>query len=283
VTRTPDGRPAIAGPVTATAPLTGIRAITFDFGNTLVRVDRATLGGITERTSIEVSGALGLGDPAAFRAIWAEERERQFREEVPAFREVDLHQRAIRILARLRGRPAPPPEERWDDAAAAALVEPLEIEAIVETYSRAFVEAMPAVPEAGAVLANLAQRSFQVAILSNWPLAATIDRYVTAAGWDAHLAGVFVSQRIGTIKPHPAIFAFAAEALGRVPAELLHVGDDWAADVVGARGAGWRVAYLRDHQLDTPLPTSTPSGDVEPDIELDHLADITTRVADPTP
>ena len=283
MTSTPDKRAAAAGRAVWPEPLTGIRAITFDFGNTLVRVDRATLGGITERTAIEVTAALGLGDPAAFRAIWAEERERQFREEVPAFREVDLHQRAVRILARLRGRPAPTAEERWDDEAAAALVEPHEIEAIVETYSRAFVEAMPAEPDAGAVLAGLAGRGFQVAILSNWPLAATIDRYVAAAGWERHLAGVFVSQRIGTIKPHPAIFAFVAEALGRRPAELLHVGDDWAADVVGAHEAGWRVAYLRGHQVDTPLPTSARSDGIEPDIELDHLADITTRVADPTP
>ncbi len=27
---------------------------------------------------------------------------------------------------------------------------------------------------------------------------------------------------------------------------ILHVGDDWAADVVGARRAGWRAAWLRD-------------------------------------
>ena len=37
---------------------------------------------------------------------------------------------------------------------------------------------------------------------------------------------------------------------------ILHVGDDWAADVVGASQAGWRTAYLRDRQHDTPLPTS---------------------------
>ena len=39
-------------------------------------------------------------------AAWAEERERQFREEVPQFREVDLALRVVRILARLRGMPA---------------------------------------------------------------------------------------------------------------------------------------------------------------------------------
>ena len=271
----------IASPPTGDV-IGGLRAITFDFGNTLVRVSREGLRAVTERTAVEASAALGLRDAAAFRVAWAEERDRQFREEVPAFREVDLHQRATRILARLRGMPPPAPHERWDDAAAAGLAQPAEVDAVVDTYSRAFVETMPPVEGAGELLAGLAGRGFRLAILSNWPLAATIDRYVAAAGWKRHLDGVFVSQRIGMIKPHPAIFAFAADALGLPPGAILHVGDDWAADVVGAREAGWRVAWLRGQQGDTPLPTSARSGDLVPDLELDHLTDLALRVADPT-
>jgi FMN phosphatase YigB (HAD superfamily) len=262
--------------------LRGIVAITFDFGNTLVRVGHDALGAVTERTAVEAAEALRLGDPAAFRAAWADERDRQFREEVPRFREVDLHQRAIRILARLRGMPTPAPGEPWDDRAAMQRSAPDEVGVIVEAYSRAFVEAMPPVQGAGDALAGLAGRGFRLAILSNWPLAATVDRYVAAAGWDRYLEGVFVSQRIGTIKPHPAIFAFAASALGIAPRSILHVGDDWAADVVGARNAGWRVAYLRDQQADTPLPTSSRTAEVVPDLELDRLADLSSRIADPT-
>lgn len=269
----------------STAPgglLRGIRAITFDFGNTLVPVSREGLRRVTDRTALEVVVALGLGEPGDFRAAWAEERDRQFREEVPNFHEVDLHQRAIRILARLRGMPPPSTAERWDDAAAGALVAPAEVEAVVDTYSRAFVAAMPPVEGAGDLLAGLAGRGFRLAILSNWPLAVTIDRYTAAAGWDPHLAGIFVSQRIGTIKPHRAIFDFAAGALATPPRAILHVGDDWAADVVGAHEAGWRVAWLRGQQADTPLPTSTRTGSLEPDLELDRLTDLASRIADPT-
>lgn len=273
----------MSDPPGPTVPLRGVHAITFDFGNTLVRVGREALRGVTERTAAEVTATLGLADPAAFRTAWAEERERQFREEVPAYREVDLHRRSIRILARLRGMPSPGPSDRWDDAAAARLATPGEIDTIVEAYSRAFVEAMPPVDGADGLLAGLAARGFRLAILSNWPLAETVDRYAATAGWDRHLSGVFVSQRIGAIKPHPAIFEFAARALGHPPHQILHVGDDWAADVVGAHEAGWRVAYLRDHQADSPLPTSTRTGDVVPDLELDRLADLAARVADPAP
>jgi HAD superfamily hydrolase (TIGR01509 family) len=263
-------------------PLQGVRAVTFDFGNTLVRVGRGALHAVTERTAVEVSAWIGVGDPTGFRTAWAQERDRQFREEVPAFREVDLHQRSIRILARLRGMPPPGPDERWDDEAATGFSATDEVEAIVDAYSRAFVAMIPPVDGAGTILAVLAARGFRLAILSNWPLALTIDRYAAAAGWDRHLFGIYVSQRIGTIKPHPAIFAFAADALGCGPAEILHVGDDWAADVVGAREAGWRIAWVSGQQGDTPLPTSRRTAHVVPDLELDQLADLPPRIADPT-
>ncbi|MEW5989828.1 MAG: HAD family hydrolase [Chloroflexota bacterium] len=262
--------------------LSGVRAITFDFGNTLVPVSRDGLRAVNEATAVAVSAALGLADPGAFGLAWTEERERQLREDVPAGREMDLEQRAVRIVARLQGLPPPPPDEPWDDVAAAALASPMEVGAIVEAYSRAFIATIDPVPGVAELLAGLAGRGFRLAILSNWPLAATIDRYAAAAGWSPNLAGIFVSQRIGTIKPHPAIFAFAAEALATPPPAILHVGDDWAADVVGAREAGWRVAWLRGAQADTPLPTSSRTAGPGPDLELDHLADLPSRLADPT-
>ena len=267
-----------------------VAAITIDFGNTLVLVDRPGLRDVVEETA-DALGLRGLvGDRAAFLAAWAEERERQFREEVPEFREVDIGQRAVRVLARLRGIAPPGAEVRWDDLAAAARVEPDEVDAVVDAYSGAFVGRMEPVDDATATLARLAADGFAVAILSNWPLAVTVDRFAEAHGWTEYLRAIVVSQRVGTIKPHPSIFRAAEEALGfpaldegaaassRAP--ILHVGDDWAADIVGASRAGWRTAYLPGRQADTPLPTSEP-GDglalgehVEPDLLIEELAEL---------
>ena len=166
-----------------------IEAITFDFGNTLVPVPAAGLRGVVARTADRIAVQLGPFDPDVVLRAWAEERERQFREEVPQFREVDLALRVVRILARLRGMPVPGPDVRWDDTAAAGRSSPVEVAWAVDVYSRAFVAALPPAPAAGAVLAALAPR-YRLAILSNWPLAATIDRYVEAAGWAPHLAAV---------------------------------------------------------------------------------------------
>ena len=114
-----------------------------------------------------------------------------------------------------------------------------------------------------------------LAILSNWPLAATIDRYAEVHGWSPHLRAIVVSQRVGTIKPHPAIFAAARSALGDPPPEsILHVGDDWAADVVGAVAAGWQVAWVRSRPADSPLPSSVPDRTIEPTIVVDTVIDL---------
>ena len=254
-------------------------AITFDFGNTLLPVDRASLRRVVEVTGERLAARLGPFRLEDFLAVWAEERERQFREEVPRFREVDIAERLGRVLARLRGIAAPPDDVAWDQAVAERHSTPEEIAWGVTTYSDAFVQAMPVSAAVTDVLAGLA-RDHRLAILSNWPLAATVDRYAEAAGWLPHLTAIVVSQRVGTIKPHPAIFAAALEALGSpAPDRVLHVGDDWAADVVGAKAVGWRACYLDARPHDSPLPASDRDGSVIPDLELGRLDELPAALA----
>ena len=256
-----------------------IRVITLDFGNTLVPVSADGLRGVVVHTATAMASDLGPFDVDEVLRAWDEERERQFREEVPQFREVDLAQRVVRILARLRGMAPPPPDGRWDDGAAARLSTADEVDWAVEVYSLGFVASLPPAPTAGALLERLAG-TYRLGILSNWPLAATIDRYVEAAGWAPHLSAVVVSQRVGTIKPHPAIFAAARTALGSPePSEMLHVGDDWIADVVGAKRVGWRAAWLASRPADSPLPGSTRDDEAVPDLELDTLDDLEAGLA----
>jgi FMN phosphatase YigB (HAD superfamily) len=251
-----------------------ISAITLDFGNTLVPVPDGALRSVVAETALAIARRLGPFDPDEVHRLWSEERSRQFREDVPEMREVDLEQRLARILARLRGMPPPSPDARWDDRRALLLSDETERAWAVDVYSTAFVAGLPPSRAAGPLIRGLAGGA-DVAILSNWPLATTIDRYVEAAGWAPYLRAVVVSQRVGTIKPHPAIFAAARAALGDPDAgAILHVGDDWAADVVGAKQAGWRAAWLRDRPDDSPLPGSERDASVTADLELDRLEDL---------
>jgi HAD superfamily hydrolase (TIGR01509 family) len=253
--------------------LTGVEAITFDFGNTLLPVPRSQLRRVVELTAERVAARLGPYDTETFLRVWAEERERQFREEVPRMREVDLADRLVRVLARLRGMDAPETSTRWDQEAARGLSDDAEIAWGVDVYSSTFVEVMPVPPAVEPLLARLASRRV-LGVLSNWPLAATIDRFLAAAGWDRHFRAVVVSQRVGTIKPDPAIFEVALTALGADAQQVLHVGDDWNADVVGAKRVAWRAAYLVRTADDSPLPSSDRTDEVTADVEITDLAQL---------
>ena len=260
-----------------------VAGITFDFGNTLVRVDRAGLHQVLEVTAAALEQADAIHDRGAFTDAWRTERDRQFRVQVPQLLEVDLAERVRHVLAALRGAAIPRSDaEPWDETHVSRLVDEVEVELAIEAYSEAFVAGMAPLPGVDSVLAAAAGAGFRLGVLSNWPLARTVDRYVLSQGWDRWLGPIVVSQRVGVIKPHPAIFAAAASALALPPGQLLHVGDDWAADVVGGRSAGWHVAYLRGHQGDTPLPTSERGhAGAEPDLELDDLGELLAALEQP--
>jgi len=267
------------GPAVGESSALAVEAITFDFGNTLVQVDRAGLRRVVEVTADFVAERSGVRDVAGFLAAWAEERERQFRVEVPRLREVDLAQRVVRVLARMRGMAPPVQDDGWDDHAAQRLSEPDEVAAAIEAYSAAFISTMRPVEGATETLGDLAGRGFRLAVLSNWPLAATVDRFIEAQGWARWFTTIVVSQRVGAIKPHPAIFAHAVAALGTPGERILHVGDDWLADISGARAAGWHAAYFQGRQLDSPLPSSSPDEGLAPDLviaRLDELSGLVT-------
>jgi HAD superfamily hydrolase (TIGR01509 family) len=260
--------------------LAGITTVTLDFGNTLVPVGREALRRVVELTVDGIVGDDPSIDREAFLAAWVEERERQFRENVPQFREVDIAERLVRVFARVRGMPDAGPDDPWDMERAATYSEPAEIDRALDRYSRAFVDGLPPARGVDALLERLSAEGRTLAILSNWPLAVTIDRYAEARGWTRHLAAIVVSQRVGVIKPHPAFFAAAWNAVGRPgPGGILHVGDDWAADVVGAGDAGWRTAWIAERPSDTPLPTSTPDGDRRADLTLNAVAGLADRLA----
>jgi HAD superfamily hydrolase (TIGR01509 family) len=250
-----------------------IQAITLDFGNTLVAFPSASMGGVLSETAERAAATWGFA-AEQFERAWSEERNRQLSEEVPEGREANMDIRAARVLARLRGHAIPPEEERWDDTEVAGWSSPDEVEAVLEDYTSAFVRLTPVPPEISPLLETLAAR-YPLAIVSNWPIAVAVERFLEAAGWSAHLSAVVISQRVGVIKPRPEIFRAAARALHVASGpRLLHVGDDLGADVAGAHGVGWRAAWVRARPEDSPLPVAEFSGGECPDLVVDRVTDL---------
>jgi 2-haloacid dehalogenase len=124
-------------------------------------------------------------------------------------------------------------------------------------------------PEANATLRETKARGYRIAVLSNG------DDAMLRAGlgaFDVEFDDVFASNDAGVYKPHPAMYALPAEALGCAPADILHVAGS-AIDVLGAKLAGLRCAWsnragdpplLPDTLADHPLRDLTGLLDILP-------------------
>ena len=100
-------------------------------------------------------------------------------------------------------------------------------------------------PDVEPALRQLRQRGPRLGIASNFD-----GRLLEIAAKMPELAPceqVFVSSQVGFSKPDPRFFAAVAAHLAAPPSQILLVGDDWLADVQGARAAGWQAVFLDRH------------------------------------
>jgi len=88
-------------------------------------------------------------------------------------------------------------------------------------------------------------------------------------GLDARTACVYVSALAGSRKPAAAIFLAAAGCIGVAPPDILFVGDNPEADIMGAAAVGMRTARLRWGRAWPAHLAATP-----PDHTIDSLTDL---------
>ncbi len=126
-----------------------------------------------------------------------------------------------------------------------AMAEEVEAEALGAHYMRRYAEHWTFPDAARRAFKRLADR-YPVGLLTNgftetqW---AKLRRFPLLRH---RAAVVLVSEEVGHMKPHPALFAHATEAAG-VPAEdILYVGNSYYSDVQGGLRAGWQVAWYTE-------------------------------------
>ena len=83
--------------------------------------------------------------------------------------------------------------------------------------------------------------AYKLAIVSNG-----VDQVESSRrlGIDHYFEEIIGSLHVGLRKPMPEIFNLALSALGIGSAEVVMVGDDWEADVVGARAVGIKALHI---------------------------------------
>jgi len=97
-------------------------------------------------------------------------------------------------------------------------------------------------PETVATLSSLRQAGLRLAVLSN--RREPCDDELETLGLLSFMDFALVAGQVSYWKPQPEIFHHAVERLQISPSEVLYVGDNYYADVVGARRAGLQPVLI---------------------------------------
>jgi len=122
------------------------------------------------------------------------------------------------------------------------------------------------------LLATLRTR-VRLALCSNWSWTPSALAILESAGLREHFDALAFSHDVGRRKPRPEIFEAALAGLGVAPEEALHVGDNLAADVVGAASLGLRTVWVTRCVAD-PAAARARAPDARPDWIVRDLAEL---------
>ena len=128
-----------------------------------------------------------------------------------------------------------------------------------------------AATENARLLATLVEGGFELGVISNG--CGNVDKLCADFGFAPYLSVIVDSRRVGLFKPDPAIFRYAAEKIGGDPGSMMMVGDSFERDVLPAKKAGMKTAWLQGASpRECPDPAMV-------DLHLQRLADLPTAIS----
>ncbi|MEQ8798780.1 MAG: haloacid dehalogenase type II [Salinisphaeraceae bacterium] len=130
------------------------------------------------------------------------------------------------------------------------------------------IRELPPHPDVAPGLARLADAGFRLTALTNSAQAA-VDEQLQRAGLNRYFEHILSVDAVQRFKPHPDVYAHAADTLAVAPADLCMVAaHDW--DITGAMRAGFAGAYISRQETVCHRAGETPDLVAR---DLDHLAD----------
>ena len=210
-------------------------AVTFDAGQTLLQLDAGMLAArLAERDVTVAPAAIERAQPAAWQAYNAV---------VGAPDDAPAHPWQMFMRALIRGA-APDVQDVVVDELAAWLFDE-------QPRHNLWRRQMPGMIE---LVDELRAAGVTVAIVSNSE--GRLAELLEEIGLADRFAAVADSGKLEIEKPDRRIFDWTAAQLGVATERFIHVGDSWAADIVGARNAGARAIWFG------PATTPQASDDV---------------------
>ena len=229
-----------------------IRAVLFDYGNTLIEFGPPQVEheyGALVRT---LTGMFGSCDAGRLRAVRDRQIVAPFSDD---YRESDFRAICGELIQELYR--FVPTEEHVD--------------ALVKARYASFLHVVELPDGVVPVLRTLGQR-YRLALISNYPNSASILDSLAKIGLTEMFEAIVISGTVGYVKPHPRPFEVTLEQLRLAPGDCVYVGDNWLADVQGAKRIGMQAIHTSQY---APYERFDPAdGDYEPDARITHLSEL---------
>jgi putative hydrolase of the HAD superfamily len=229
-----------------------IKALCFDLGNTLIEFGPRQVAHQYEELKRALVEMFEHCDEARLKEV----RDRQIVAPYHnGYRENDLHACGAELIREIYGQD---PEDHH-------------VAQTVEARYRAFVEGLEVAEEVLVLLRRLSAR-YRLALLSNYPCGRSIRDGLEKMGLAEFFEVIVISGEVGYVKPHRRPYELMLEGLDLEAHECVYIGDNWLADVQGAKGIGMGAVHITQH---VPYETFEPrDGDHEPDVRIGHIAEL---------
>lgn len=235
--------------------LNEIDVICFDYGNTLVPFGLEQVRDHAQQLHADIERLFGPTDADALEALCLEARLAPYQGDAPTLREHDYTVLLGEIVAALHGNTP-------GDVA---------LQELRQARYAHFLTLIAAEEHVHQTLAQLRTR-YRLGLLSNYPDGLAIRDSLAQVGLDIYFDQVVVSGEIGFVKPHPITFAQLLAPFGVPTARAVYVGDNWLADVQGAKRIGMRAIHMRRWETVEQWPEN--EGDHAPDAIIHHLSEL---------
>lgn len=222
--------------------------IFFDLGDTLVRTDPSWAAvyraGLAEQGIDIAEDELARALAGASGEVWLEEG--------------PFEQTEAASFARVRA---------FDQEVLAGLGHPDLPEQVFRSIERAFLRSTSwhVFPDVLPAIEQIRAAGMRLAIISNWVWGG--PELIHNIELAHHFEALVVSARVGYQKPAEAIFRHALEVMNAQPERAMHIGDNYRADVIGARRVGIRPVLI-DRRIGDPSRHGYVAADASDDVPV---------------
>jgi putative hydrolase of the HAD superfamily len=237
--------------------LKNVKAIVFDLGNTLIEFGPRQMEHHNAALAQALVRMFGSCDPERLKAI----RDKQLiAPDENSFKENDSRVLSIEMVRKLYN--ITPSEEQ--------------INILLDARNKAFLDEVELTDNILPLLKNLVQY-YRIALISNYPRGKSIRDALAKIGLLDKFEAIVISGEVGYVKPHPHPFEVMLDRLKLSAPQCIYVGDNWLADIQGAKRIGMQAIYTTQYE---PYEKFTPSdGDYQPDTRISHIDELNLLLA----